>query len=178
MKSQHMVPLYHLELVRDKNIPYSPASKEEEAAAIFHQMLDSSPVEKLAVIHVTSGAKMIGAEVIAMGNIDAVGAQMTEMFRGAINNNAAMIWVAHNHVDGDTTASPADYRFTVRLMDGATLLGVKIIDHLVVGPGSHFSILRHQDELSRYAKELDQADILAKIRAMVPMMPGFEIPNF
>ena len=56
---QHMVPLYHLELVRERDIKYRKILTIEAAAEIFHEMLDSSPVEKMAVLHVGSDTRLI-----------------------------------------------------------------------------------------------------------------------
>lgn len=145
----HIVPLYHLELVRDKDLNYRDAKTIVAAAEIFHEMLDSSPVEKLAVIYVNLGGKMIGAEYVAMGSLEKVSADMSDLFRGAIKIGSAHIWLAHNHVDGDVRPSLPDYRFTMAAVAAGKILNIEIMDHLVVGPGAYHSINRNQNEMSR-----------------------------
>lgn len=147
MNEQHIVPLYHLELVREKDIPYTALKTIEAAAEVFHTILDSSPVEKLAVIHCNSSLEMIGAEIVAIGSLEMVAAVPVDVFRGAIRNNAASIWVSHNHVDGNVKASISDYLFTERLLKAAQILDIRVEDHLVVGPGAHYSIRDHAREL-------------------------------
>jgi DNA repair protein RadC len=168
MAQQFIVPLYHLELVREKDIPYTGVTDEWAAADVFHQMLDSSPVEKLAVIHCNSGLDMIGAEVVAIGGVEVVGAAMADLFKGAIKNNAARIWIAHNHVDGRVTASMPDYRFTLKAIQVGQMLDIPIQDHLVVGPGAHYSIYKHRDELSRALISLERDEIKKKLMGMLP----------
>ena len=153
--------MYHLELVREKDIAYKDVLPIENAATIFHEMLDSSPVEKLAVIHCNTQMKMIGAEIVAVGAIDKVGANMCDIFRGAIRNNAHSIWLAHNHVDGNVQASPQDYVFTQKVVESGILLGIGLYDHLVIAPEKFFSIWDHPDEMKR-ACDKYKADLLYK----------------
>lgn len=163
----HMVPLYHLELVREKDIPYRSVSSKEAAAEVFHEMLDSSPVEKLAVIYVNSSGKMIGAEYIAIGGLEMVQASMSEIFRGAIKANAPGIWLAHNHVDGNVIPSLPDYRFTLAAVDSATLLQINLIDHLVVGPGAYWSIKDHQDEMTSVLLSNKGPDLIQGLKKLL-----------
>jgi DNA repair protein RadC len=172
MAQQHIVPLYRLELVREKDIPYTAVTDEWRAAEVFHEMLDSSPVEKLAVIHCNSGLDMIGAEIVAVGGVEVVGAAMADLFKGAIKNNAARIWMAHNHVDGRVQASLPDYSFTMKAIQVSKMLDIPIIDHLVVGPGAHYSIYKHKEELEKALMDLSREEIKKRILGMVPLPPA------
>lgn len=164
---EFIVPLYHVELVREKNLTARYASSVEAVAQIFHEMLDSSPVEKLAVIHCNSSGDMSGAEIVGMGSLEMVSAQMRDLLRGAILNNAASIWVAHNHVSGSVRASLPDYTFTLLLREACFIMQVPLNDHLVIAPGEHFSIKEHAADLDReYQTQKFQQSILEKMRAM------------
>ena len=55
------------------------------------------------------------------------------IFREAFKAGAEEIIVAHNHPSGDPTPSKADYDTTVKLNDGASLVGLELIDHLIIG---------------------------------------------
>lgn len=173
---QHIVPLYHLELVREKDLPYTNVSAEDAAAEVFHQMLDSAPVEKMACIHCTSGMSMIGAEVVAIGGMERVGAAMSDLFKGAIRNNAAAIWLAHNHVDGDVRASMPDYTYTLKAVAAGQLLGIRLHDHLVIGPGAHYSIFGHRDELERNLRLLETEALKKKLFGA--LAGGGKLPPF
>ena len=56
-----------------------------------------------------------------------------EIFREALKVDAEEIIVAHNHPSGDPTPSQADYDATVRLNDGAALVGLELLDHIILG---------------------------------------------
>lgn len=160
---QHMVPLYHLELVRERDIKYHKVLTVEAAAEIFHEMLDSSPVEKLAVLHVGSDTRLIGAEIVSIGGMEAVKTLPTEVFRGAIVNAAPAIWIAHNHVSGDTTPSEPDYRFTDMVAKAGEMVGIYVEDHLVIADGKHWSIRSHPKELGEAMARFDRAALIASL---------------
>lgn len=164
-----MVPLYHLELVREKDIPYRSLQKKEAAIEIFHAMLDSAPVEKLAMIHCNSGLDMIGAEIAAIGSMEQVGTAMSDLFKGAVRNNAACVYLSHNHVDGRVQASLPDYRFTMKAVAAARLLEIVFVDHIVVGPGGHFSIIEHQYEMEDELRIWEAKERAMMLKGMIPL---------
>ena len=51
----------------------------------------------------------------------------------ALKAGAEEIIVAHNHPSGDPTLSEADRDATVRLNDGASLVGLELVDHIIIG---------------------------------------------
>ena len=56
-----------------------------------------------------------------------------EVFRAAFKAQADALIVAHNHPSGDPTPSKADLQLTSALQSTARLLGIKFLDHLVLG---------------------------------------------
>lgn len=169
MAHQFMVPLYRLELVRERDIPYRSMENKEAAIEVFHAMLDSAPVEKLAMIHCNSGLDMIGAEIAAIGSMEQVGTAMSDLFKGAVRNNAAAVYMAHNHVDGRVKASLPDYRFTIRAVEASRLLEIQLMDHIVVGPGAHYSIIEHQNEMEDELILWEKEQRTKLIKGMIPL---------
>ena len=55
------------------------------------------------------------------------------IFREAFKVGAEEIIVAHNHPSGDPTPSKTDYNTTIKLNDGASLVGLELIDHIILG---------------------------------------------
>ena len=54
--------------------------------------------------------------------------------------------VCHNHPSGDPKPSEADRRITERLYDSGEILGIKLLDHLVVGDGVYYSFKENDEE--------------------------------
>jgi DNA repair protein RadC len=59
--------------------------------------------------------------------------ELGEVFRTAFKAQADAIIVAHNHPSGDPKPSKADLHFTSTLQSAAQLLGIKFLDHLILG---------------------------------------------
>ena len=62
-----------------------------------------------------------------------------EVFKPAILGNAVSIILVHNHPSGDPTPSPEDIEITKRLVSGGEMLGIKVLDHVIIGENSYLS---------------------------------------
>ena len=72
--------------------------------------------------------------LVSLGHIRGTTAvDLKEVFREAFKVGADAIIVAHNHPSGDPTPSKADLQITKALQSAAQLLGVKFLDHLILG---------------------------------------------
>jgi hypothetical protein len=145
-------PLFHLELVQDRMIPYGKASTTAGAVEILHRLLDSAPTERLAVLWLNSVTEIVGAEIVGMGGLEMVGQGPTEIFRGAILKAVPEVIVCHNHPGnggiGNIKPSIPDIKFTTSMITAGGMLGIRVRDHIIVGPNNHhYSIYDHQHEL-------------------------------
>ena len=72
--------------------------------------------------------------LVSLGHLPGTAAiELGEIFREAFKVNADAIIVAHNHPSGDPTPSKADLQLTTTLQSAANLLGIKFLDHLILG---------------------------------------------
>ena len=72
--------------------------------------------------------------LVSLGHLPGTAAiELGEVFRTAFKVNADAIIVAHNHPSGDPTPSKADMQLTSALQSTARLLGIKFLDHLILG---------------------------------------------
>ncbi|MDZ7262185.1 MAG: hypothetical protein ONB05_08790, partial [candidate division KSB1 bacterium] len=62
-----------------------------------------------------------------------------EVIKEAINEAAAAIVFVHNHPSGDPSPSEEDKRVTARLKIACDLVGLKVLDHIIVGKETYFS---------------------------------------
>jgi len=49
----------------------------------------------------------------------------------------------HNHPTGDPTPSPEDLEVTRRLAEAGELMGIKVLDHIIIGEGAFYSFTEH-----------------------------------
>ncbi|MEM9136093.1 MAG: JAB domain-containing protein, partial [Cyanobacteria bacterium P01_F01_bin.42] len=68
-----------------------------------------------------------------------------EIFREVIRNGATRMIVAHNHPSGSLDPSAEDITLTQQLLEGAALLEVPLLDHLILGQGEFCSLRQTTD---------------------------------
>lgn len=146
------IPMYHLELVRDRSVPFKSIQTTEACAEVFHDLLDKSPVEQMCVIHLDASSKLVGVEKVGLGTTTMVMVTMAEIFRGAIAAAVPFIVLGHNHPSDDPTPSGPDWNLTDKARLVGRDLGIEVMDHVVVSPnGKHVSMkkedFKQQDEM-------------------------------
>lgn len=83
--------------------------------------------------------KFLGDSLITTGSISRAYVSPMELFRKALLRNAVMIVVLHNHPSGDPSPSKEDIRLTEQVKQGAELLGISLVDHIVIGDNRYYS---------------------------------------
>lgn len=68
-----------------------------------------------------------------------------EVYKLGIYCNSASIIVAHNHPSGNPSPSREDREITKRLSDSGDILGIKVLDHLIIGSDSYYSFKEHEE---------------------------------
>ncbi len=64
-----------------------------------------------------------------------------EAFRNAIRESAASVIFVHNHPSGDPTPSREDISITERLVHTGEIVGIKVLDHIIIGYNKHVSLM-------------------------------------
>lgn len=112
----------------------------EKAVAQLSDIRDKKQ-EYFVCLTLDGANRLIAKRIITIGTLTASLVHPREVFADAITDRAASIIVAHNHPSGNLDASPADNEVTARLNDAASLLGLKLRDHLIVTKDSSSSII-------------------------------------
>lgn len=64
-----------------------------------------------------------------------------EVFHAAVRESAAGMILVHNHPTGDPTPSREDVSITQRLKEAGDMMGVKVLDHVIIGDGTFTSFV-------------------------------------
>ncbi|MBF9265532.1 RadC family protein [Paracidovorax cattleyae] len=89
--------------------------------------------EVFAVLFLDSQHGLIEYVEMFRGTIDATAVYPREVVKAALRLNAAAVIFSHNHPSGNPEPSRADELLTQRLKEALTLVGVRTLDHVVVG---------------------------------------------
>ena len=89
--------------------------------------------EVLRVILLDTRHRHISTLEITKGSINESLAHPRDIFRPVIGQSAYAFVLVHNHPSGDPAPSEADIRLTRRLTEGARILQINMLDHVIVG---------------------------------------------
>ena len=89
--------------------------------------------ESFHILSLTARNTLINRHMITLGLVDSSPISPRECFRPAIQDGAAAVVMAHNHPSGDATPSAEDLRVTKQLIEAGTILGIKVVDHVIIG---------------------------------------------
>ena len=78
---------------------------------------------------------------IAMGGSNFVNITMKDILQEAVRENSPKIILAHNHPSGSATPSLQDIKITKKIEQAASLLGIQVLDHIVIGNNEYTSIM-------------------------------------
>jgi len=112
----------------------------DDAARLLQEVLGGLGQEGVAVLHLGGRHQVLRVQLVALGGLNAAGIEPREVFRGAIAAGAAAVVLAHNHPSGSPEPSEDDLRLTRRLAACGETLGVRLLDHLVLGDGRYVSL--------------------------------------
>ena len=70
---------------------------------------------------------------VSVGSLNQSIVHPRELFKTALLSSAAAIILVHNHPSGDSTPSREDIEITRRIKEAGEILGVKLLDHIVIG---------------------------------------------
>ncbi|HEH8515167.1 TPA: DNA repair protein RadC [Pseudomonas aeruginosa] len=89
--------------------------------------------EVFALLMLDSLHRVIAFEELFRGTLDGTSVYPREVAKLALKHNAAALILVHNHPSGDPEPSMADRNLTTKLQDALNLVGVRTLDHIVVG---------------------------------------------
>ncbi|HEX5135343.1 MAG TPA: JAB domain-containing protein [Planctomycetota bacterium] len=84
--------------------------------------------------------RVMKEQVVSIGSLTTSIVHPREVFRPAIREAAGAIVLVHNHPSGDPRPSDEDVAVTQRLSHAAELLGIRVLDHVIVGDGAYASM--------------------------------------
>jgi DNA repair protein RadC len=95
--------------------------------------LQDLPHEEFHALLLNTQHRVLRVAMVSRGILDASLIHPREVFRPAILENAASVVLVHNHPSGDPTPSPEDRAVTRQLSEAGRTMGIRVLDHLVIG---------------------------------------------
>jgi len=112
----------------------------DDVAGLFMEELRYEKREHFKGVLVNSKGQVICTENISVGELSSTVVHPREAFHMAVRRSAAAVIFVHNHPSGDPNPSDEDVETTKRLIDCGMLLGIRVLDHIIIGDGAFVSM--------------------------------------
>ena len=124
-----------------ENLPRG--AQVRDAADVFrhyHASMRELRVEQFRAVLLDGKHRVLRDVLLSQGTLTSSPVHPREVFAPAIRHSAAALVLVHNHPSGDPQPSADDIEVTNRLADVGTLVGIRVVDHIIVGDGSFTSL--------------------------------------
>lgn len=148
-KPSKRVNIVSLKMVKEASVLYEnrKVASPNDAVDLIKDFLQESDREKCILICLDTKNQPTFLTTISIGSLNSSIIHPREVFKLAIMSNSASIIMAHNHPSGDPNPSKEDMGITKRLVEAGEILGIKIIDHIIVGDGDRYYSFKENDHL-------------------------------
>lgn len=89
--------------------------------------------EHFITLHMDGKNRIVCFDRVSVGSLNQSIVHPREVFKTACLSSAAAIVLLHNHPTGDPAPSQEDIAITRRLKEAGELLGIKVLDHIIIG---------------------------------------------
>ena len=118
-----------------ENAPEWVSTRYTDPLQIYEMFQDlrNETKEHFVTLHLDGKNRIACKETVSIGTLNQSLVHPREVFKTALLSNAAAIILIHNHPTGDSTPSKEDIAITKRLKEAGDIIGVRVLDHIIVG---------------------------------------------
>ena len=137
----HHPPRWRIALVREHDGPaFASATFRTSAdvARAFHFLADHDR-EEFWLLALDQRHRILGTHQVSVGTLSASLVCPREVLKPLVLSSAAACALVHNHPSTIVDPSPEDHAITRRLVQACDLLGIRVLDHVIIGGDRHYS---------------------------------------
>ncbi len=139
------ISLFNLKVVKEREIDYETGleTRITQPDTILNIAIDGLQIHQQAIesfymFTLDTKNKVTGIFEVSRGTLNASIVHPRDVFQRAIMQNANSIILMHNHPSGDPAPSKEDVNITNRLVEAGNILGIRVLDHIVVGDEENY----------------------------------------
>jgi DNA repair protein RadC len=137
-----LLGLTHAITLRDKrNDALATTTFDNKLDLIDYLYAHMGPLkhEEFRVLFMDAKNRLVGEKTLFRGTVNSAAVYPREIVREAFDAGATGLVLVHNHPSGDPTPSADDDSTTSQIAAVATLLGLTVVDHIIIGHDRHYS---------------------------------------
>lgn len=136
------------------NKPFSFSSSAE----VYQKMKGYQKADReiFVLLFLNSKNVVTNIETHSIGSVDSSAVYPQQIFRSALLNNAISLICVHNHPSGDPDPSISDREITKQISIGSHVIGIRLLDHVVLGDGGRYFSFADDGLIEDYEKESEK----------------------
>lgn len=131
-------------LSQQKTLSDKKITSPEDIADILIPILRDENKEQFIIICLNTANKIIRKEIISVGNLNSSIVHPREVFKVAVENNAASIILVHNHPSGNPEPSNEDISITKKLVEAGKMMEIPVYDHIIIAGNNYTSFVERR----------------------------------
>lgn len=135
--NDNFISVYRVSLVKDNHVQFeqTPVCSATEAQQIIQKLISTwgqPDREQFCVLLLNTKNKIIGLNIISIGDLSKSVVHPREVLKPVILANASCMILCHNHPSGDLAPSPLDIEITGKIVKAASIMGITVHEHLII----------------------------------------------
>ncbi len=111
----------------------------QDVSALVMEEMRYYKKEYFKIILLDTKNKVIEINTISIGSLNSSIVHPREVFLEAVKKSSASMILLHNHPSGEVQPSREDINITQRLIKAGDIMGIKVLDHIIIGDGNYLS---------------------------------------
>lgn len=111
----------------------------DDIRRMFAPRMEGLQHEECWAIYLTASNRVVDSRRVSQGGVSGTVVDHRLVVKRALELLVPQIIVVHNHPSGSAQPSGEDDRVTERLKEAAALFDIRLLDHIIIARGSHFS---------------------------------------
>jgi DNA repair protein RadC len=131
-------------LAREQLLDHEPLSRPVDVARYLALRYHTSDQEVMGALFLDARSLLLGEREMFRGTLSRISVEPREILRECLQRGASSIYLFHTHPSGDPAPSAEDLLFTRRMAEAAEIVGLRLVDHVVLGNRGRWVSLREK----------------------------------
>lgn len=120
-------------------------NKTSKVYEYYKDVLGNKQQEHFYCVYLDNKKRVIRDKLLFIGTLNYSIVHPREVFKSAYLLSASSIIVVHNHPTGNVIPSKQDLDLTNNLIAVGNILGIKVVDHVIIGKNNYYSFIENGD---------------------------------